>query len=1037
MTESNGKNPLWELLAQGQSIWLDSIQRGQIKSGELKKLIDGDALRGETANPTIFEKAISGSSDYDAQIAELAKQGLDANGIYERIATDDVRMACDVFRPLYDQVNGADGFVSLEVSPKLAYDTQGTVEEVRRFWKIVDRPNLMIKIPGTEQGVPAIEQSLYEGINVNITLLFSVAAYEQVAWAYIRALERRLAEGKPIDRIDSVASFFVSRIDTLADKWMDDRLKQEQDPQKFEELNDLKGKIAIANAKVAYEHFQKIFGDPRFQPVKEKGAKVQRPLWASTSTKNPAYSDVMYVDNLIGPDTINTLPLETIFAFKDHGHVARTVDWDVDQAHAQIQRFESLGLSLDKVTDQVLKEGVEKFDQSLDKLLQVIDQKRAAIQKNVPPSESAALGDNAQGVERRLEQAKQNNLVERLWQRDASLWSPKPESQDKIRQRLGWLTVINPMRAQIGALQEFADEVMGAGFKHVLLLGMGGSSLAPEVMEYTYGIAPGHPNFAVLDTTDPTTIREYMREMNPDDTLYVVSSKSGTTLETLSFFKFYYGHVLQSKGDEAGKSFVAITDPGTPLEKLAKERGFRRTFLNPADIGGRYSALSYFGLVPAALMGLDLGKLLDRADEMMRACEANVPALENPGLWLGTVLGELYAKGRDKVTFVLSPQLEKFGHWAEQLLAESTGKASETTGQGEGLVPVVGEPLGPPEVYGDDRVFVYMRLEGDENVGLDAGIDALEKAGQPVVHLKLTDRYDLGGEFFRWEFATAVAGAWMGINAFDEPNVAESKANTQRVLDEYEQGCKLPEFPPIFSQNGISLYWNQPHRQHDTLEGYVREFLDQTKPHEYIALMAYLTHSPASDHNFTASRIDLRTRYHVATTLGYGPRFLHSTGQLHKGGANEGVFIQITGTAPKDANLPGEQYTFGVLKEAQALGDLQALQTHHRRAIRLHVAEGTDLSVLQDLIRSTVGAPEMPEMHPDGIVAASSEARDQHAQPEPSLAGAAADPETHPAQESGAARKKSSGRATSKNSRKSGGARKTSTTGRRTARTKK
>lgn len=970
---NNNKSLIFRLLDEGQSIWLDSIRRGQIKSGELKQLIDGDGLRGETANPTIFEKAISGSSDYDDQIRELANQGSDANAIYERIATDDVRMASDVFRPLYDQLDGADGFVSLEVSPKLAYDTQGTLQEVRRFWKIVDRPNLMIKIPGTEEGVPAIEQSLYEGVNINITLLFSVQAYEQVAWAYIRALERRLAEGKPIGRIASVASFFVSRIDTLADKLLDERLKQEQDPQTYEELNDLKGKLAIANAKVAYERFKAIFSDPRFQVLKEQGARVQRPLWASTSTKNPAYSDVMYVDSLIGPDTVNTLPLETILAFKDHGHVERTVDKDVDKAHDELRRFEALGLSLDAVTAQVLKEGVEKFDESLDKLLVVVDEKRAAIQKEASARESTKSGAYAGAAEQRPGPVKKNDLVRRLWEHDASLWTQNPEHQVAILSRLGWLTVVKTMKEQVGSLKDFTDQVIRAGFKHVLLLGMGGSSLAPEVMEYTFGIARGHPNFGVLDTTDPATVREHLREMHPDDTLYLVSSKSGTTLETLCLYKYFYGHVHNAVGENAGASFVAITDPGTPLEKLARERGFRRIFLNPPDIGGRYSALSYFGLVPAALMGIDLESLLSSAEEMMRACEPSAPPAENPGLRLGTALAEQYGKGRDKITFVLSPGIEKLGSWLEQLLAESTGKPSEVDGNGKGLVPIEGEPLGGADVYGDDRVFVYKRLtEGggattgtepgtssghpaaSKNDALDQGLDELEKAGHPVIRLDLKDAYALGGEFFRWEFATAVAGALIGINPFDEPNVAESKQNTGRVLGEYKEGCKLPEFGANCSQNGISLFWNKAPRQFDRLEDHVRAFLDQTQAHDYIALMAYLTHSPASDKTLKACRVDLRGHYRVATTLGYGPRFLHSTGQLHKGGANEGVFIQITSADGKDVPIPGEEYTFSVLKEAQAIGDLQALQDHDRRVMRLHLSEGTDVFEVQRLFAAAL-----------------------------------------------------------------------------------
>jgi transaldolase len=377
---SKSKNPLYQLLDQGQSVWLDSIQRGQIKSGELKQLTQTVALRGETANPSIFEKAITGSSDYDSDIQALAGQGKDANATYEKLATDDVRAACDVFRPIYEESDGADGFVSIEVSPRLAFDTDGTIKEAKRFWETVSRPNLLVKIPGTKEGVPAIEESLYQGVNINITLLFALEAYDAVALAFIRALERRVAEGKSITHLSSVASFFVSRIDTLADKWLQDATKTESDPQRSKELKDLPGKIAIANAQIAYEHFMRTFSGSRWESLQSKGARVQRPLWASTSTKNPAYRDVMYVETLIGPNTINTLPLETIKAFADHGVVARTVDSDIAGAHDVVRRFEAAGFSLSAVTDRVLKEGVEKFDEAFAKLLKGIEQKREQFQ---------------------------------------------------------------------------------------------------------------------------------------------------------------------------------------------------------------------------------------------------------------------------------------------------------------------------------------------------------------------------------------------------------------------------------------------------------------------------------------------------------------------------------------------------------------------------------------------------------------------------------------------------------------------------------
>ena len=374
------QNPLFELEKLGQAVWLDSIRRGQILSGGLQKLIDEDGLTGETANPSIFEKAIGSSSDYDDLVQDLVKQNQSSLEIYETFAVGDVQMACDVFRPIYDRTQGADGFVSLEVSPKLAYDTAGTIDEARRFFKQVNRPNVMIKIPGTREGVPAIEQCLYEGININITLLFAVSAYEQVAWAYIRALERRLAENKPIHTVASVASFFVSRIDTLADKLVEEKMRASADPKVKAKLAELGGKVAVANAKMAYQRFKTIFGDPRFVSLKEKGkARVQRPLWASTSTKNPRYPDTLYVDTLIGPDTVNTLPEETIAAYRDHGRPAVSIEQDLEGMRRTFQEMEEVGISLDAITAQVLEEGVVKFDDALNKLLQVIEAKRAAV----------------------------------------------------------------------------------------------------------------------------------------------------------------------------------------------------------------------------------------------------------------------------------------------------------------------------------------------------------------------------------------------------------------------------------------------------------------------------------------------------------------------------------------------------------------------------------------------------------------------------------------------------------------------------------
>jgi transaldolase / glucose-6-phosphate isomerase len=883
------------LLELGQSVWLDYLRRGMLSSGELQSLID-DGLRGMTSNPTIFEHAIGGSSDYDDQLRGLAASRMSDLEVFERLAVDDVRQAADLFRPVYDATDGRDGFVSLEVSPTLGRDTERTIAEARRLWAEVDRPNLMIKVPGTKEGWPAIERLLSKGININITLLFSLEHYRQVAEAYLRALEARIRDGKAIDRLASVASFFVSRVDTETDS----RIEARGGP-----LLDLRGKVAIANAQLAYAWYLDLSQSTRWQRVASAGASPQRLLWASTGTKNPSYSDVLYVDSLIGPDTINTMPPATLQLFEDHGTVQRTLPEDASEAHTIMERLEAGGVDFADVTRALEDDGIEKFAKSFQALLGVIASKRKALAIQTPPGHSAVVQAIDPAVAVRLAALDEARVPKRIWARDPTVWKDDPDTPE-IRDRLGWLTVGEAMAQQVRTLSAFADEVR-TQFSRVVLCGMGGSSLAPEVLWRTFGAAPGHPSLSVLDSTDPRAVRQAEQGSDLAKTLFIISSKSGTTQESDSFFRYFW-----ERTGGRGSQFVAITDPGTPLEKLARERGFRRSFLNPPDIGGRYSALSFFGLVPAALTGVDLETLLHRAHRMTEACAACVPAPENPAAWLGAILGEGALAGRDKATFVLSPGIASFGLWVEQLIAESTGK------EGKGTLPVADEPLGAPEVYGEDRVFVSMVLAGEADRGIESRLAALEQAGHPVVHLRLDDRYDLGQEFFRWEFATAVAGAVLRINPFDQPNVAESKANTKAVLA--KRSAPSPAAPAAE----------------------LEQFLAGIKPGDYLAIMAYLPPTRENDRRLDAIRLRLRDRLGVATTLGYGPRFLHSTGQFHKGGPPVGHFLQITERSKDDLPIPGEAFGFGRLEEAQAEGDLVALRARGRPAIRIE-----DLGLLE------------------------------------------------------------------------------------------
>ncbi|MFI5338787.1 MAG: bifunctional transaldolase/phosoglucose isomerase [Candidatus Methylomirabilales bacterium] len=559
---------------------------------------------------------------------------------------------------------------------------------------------------------------------------------------------------------------------------------------------------------------------------------------------------------------------------------------------------------------------------------------------NVQVGQVSSLGPYASQVEATLADLMKRDAASRIWARDPSLWKSEPDHQKIIRNSLGWLTVMATVRQHASGLARFAVEVNQAGFRHVLLLGMGGSSLCPDVLSLTFGEAAGFPKLAVLDTTDPASVQAFEQSVDLPRTLFIVASKSGTTPEIAAFYQYFFAKVRGLKGERAGEQFIAITDAGTPLERTGGEAKFRHVFLNPSDIGGRYSALSFFGMVPATLIGLDVLRMLERAEQMAEACRSKVPTRENPGAWLAAVMGSLVKAGRDKLTFVCSPAIASFGYWVEQLIAESTGK------DGTGILPVEGEALGNPGVYGDDRVFVYLKLLGSKDQELEAKVNALERAGHPVVAIGLQDCYDLGAEFFRWEFATAVAGAVIGVDPFDQPNVQESKDNTKRLLGEFKAKGRLPEGSPIFTDSSVRLYGDGASaaalKGAKTLADALRGHLNRIRPRDYVALTAYLQATPAHAETLGGIRSHIRDRFRVATTLGYGPRFLHSTGQLHKGGGDNGVFLQFTADDPVDLPIPGEPHSFGVMKAAQALGDLQSLQSRKRRALRLHIAGGIE-----------------------------------------------------------------------------------------------
>ena len=935
------ENPLREVHQLGQSIWYDNIRRSLITSGELQALVEHDGVCGVTSNPAIFEKALSKSADYDQPMRALVEQGVGTSkDIYERLAIQDIQMAADVLAPIYHETDRRDGYVSFEVSPHLAHDTHGTVEEARRLRSAIDRENVMIKVPATQAGIPAITQLISEGTNINVTLLFAVEMYEAVASAYVAGLEQLSARDGDLDKVSSVASFFVSRLDSLIDERLKAALGATQNTARRSEIELLLGTAAVANAKTAYAAYQDIIASQRWQRLAERGARPQRLLWASTSTKNPAYPKTMYVDELIGPDTVNTLPDETVQAFRQTGRPQPrlTENWSEGLAHARatLQSLGQLGISLQEATEQLLADGVKKFGDPFDALLSTIERKRQALLGIA--RQNYTLGEAGAAVEAGLDEWRAAGKVRRLWRGDSALWSRTDEDR-----WVGWLSVVEQQREQLADLRRIADDLRHSGIRHVVLLGMGGSSLCPEVLRATFGQRDGFPELHVLDSTVPAQIRAMVDRIDPARTACIVSSKSGGTIEPQVLKDYFVDTLRQARGSEpVGSRFLAITDPGTALHRLAKEEGFRHIVHGLPSIGGRFSALSAFGLLPAAIMGVDVERFLDSATRMVQACAASVPPDANPGVSLGIILGTLGQQGRDKVTLITSPAIGSLGSWLEQLIAESTGK------NGRGLIPVDGERLGPPEVYGRDRLFVYMRLNAAPSAEQDAAVAALEKAGHALVRITLEDTIDLGQEFFRWEIATAVAGSILGIHPFNQPDVEASKLATRTLMATYQERGTLPDVSALLEDAGLALFADARNAAKllsaatpQTLEAVLAAHLNQLQAGDYLAINAYLPMAPANEQILQRIRQTIRDTKRVATTLGYGPRFLHSTGQLHKGGPDTGVFLQLTADDSPDISIPGQAYSFGVLKNAQAQGDAEVLAERGKRLVQIHL--GSDV----------------------------------------------------------------------------------------------
>jgi transaldolase / glucose-6-phosphate isomerase len=933
-TEQGIMNPVKALENHGQAVWLDFLARGFVAKGDLKKLIDTDGVKGVTSNPSIFEKAIGSSDEYDGAIGKALKSGdRPVADLFEHLAIEDIRHAADVLRPVYDHLKGDDGFVSLEVSPYLAMDTKGTIAEAERLWKDVKRRNLMVKVPATPEGLPAIQHLIGEGISINITLLFSQKVYVQVAEAYLAGLEKYVKGGGDPSGVASVASFFVSRIDSAVDRQLDEKIARANDPTEKERLAALKGKVAIANAKLAYQDYKRLFSGTRWDKLAAKGARPQRLLWASTGTKNKDYRDVLYVEELIGPNTINTVPPATLDAFRDHGKPRDSLEENIEDARHILAELEKSGISLDAITAELVKEGVKLFADAADKLYGAVAQKRATVLGAGIDRQTLALGSSiGKAVDKSTEEWRASARIRRIWQHDKSVWTGTDE--DKW---LGWLN--SAASSEAAEYEDFAQRVKGQNFSDAVVLGMGGSSLGPEVLAETFAKKAGFPKLHVLDSTDPAQVRNLQASIDIANTLFIVSSKSGGTTEPNVMKDYFFARVREAIGaDKAGHRFIAVTDPGSSLEKVATKQGFARIFHGDPTIGGRYSVLSPFGLVPAAAAGVDVRKLLKHALSMVRSCGPDVPPHENPGVQFGLAMGLAGLEGRDKVTILSSKKIADFGAWAEQLIAESTGK------DGKGLIPIDGEPLDDVALYGKDRFFIDIRTEGENDAAHDDKLAALEKAGHPLVRIVMKSIDHIGQEFFRFEMATAVAGAVLGINPFNQPDVEDAKIKTRELTAAFEKTGALPAEKPVMSFARADIYTDDRNAADlrkagadGDLGSWLKAHLGRSGTDDYVALLAYIERDRAHIEALQNMRLKIRDRRHLATCAEFGPRFLHSTGQAYKGGPDSGVFLQVTADDAKDLAVPGQKASFGVIKAAQARGDFDVLTERGRRALRVHL----------------------------------------------------------------------------------------------------
>ncbi len=905
-------DPIQSVHSLGQSLWLDNIRRDSLDSGELADRVAAGELRGATSNLSILESAIVSSDRYSVDLRRLAQAGWPAEQIFNQLVVDDIRAAADAFLPLFEQTNGGDGFVSIDVNPIFADDTNRTIGEAMRLWDAVNRPNAMIKIPATPAGLPAIESSIRAGINVNATLIFSLGRYIEVIEAYMIGLEGRLEAGGSLDFVTSVASFFVSPIDIA----LDEQLKEivQRGEADGERASSLLGKVAVANCKLAYAQFVATFQGERFQKLATRGARVQRPLWASTSTKNPEYPDTYYVDHLIGPDTVSALSEATLKAFKDHGTPELTLPESISTARSQLQALDDLGISLDTAAEQLERQCVSESAVAYRSILGTIKEKAGAFQK-----ELAALEPKMRET---LVELERDEVGKRLWQEDVTLWVERDREKARVRRWLGWLSEPARMSTGIAELTRFAG-TLNPAITTFVLIGPGGGTFTAEMLARILTL-PNGLDLHTISTANPDAIRALKKKIAPEATLYlIVDSSSGDGIEE-HLLSTFWEQAVQKIEEQTGDHFVVITEEDSKLHNWAVEQGIHRIIKVESQDDLWLSPFNWTSLLPAALAGADIQSFVQGGVGMTRACGPLVDAAQNPGLFLSSVLAAAFRSGRNKVTLFADPPLEPILKWIEGLLAAGRGRDES------GFITIRDEPPGSGDVYGDDRLFVYLRSSG----ALDRRLAGWKRAGIPVLVIETSTCPESIGEILvQWQIGAAIAQYLLSANPTDLDALQRSRVELQHILHRLERKGELPQADPLWQGDGVQM--KSASRDLKFTGSGLSEMVDfilaESQEAGGLGLRFY---SPMSK---TIQGKVRRLRHALRDQLGL---FSLVSSAGHDLGSDRGlkdmVYLILMVKPRKDEAIPGKNYTFGQLFEGQALSDLAVMKDYGSPVLYLY-----------------------------------------------------------------------------------------------------